>query len=324
MLWRNRRDAALLARVIEKSKCLFGLRHESNKSEKGEKMKKLRKEEKRLFGKLIETKRDKVKRVKLESQGKIEKTAPSNVNSEFPWMMTSSNKLKIIKVPPIFDEYSLDEPQINSNGKKSTDDSEFSWTMATSKRWTVIKKPKTPVEHNLSPTNSKSNCDTQEVRNIEENKEQCTLTRDTKIQDTSNVEPKASESKNPLLPRPLVQHLLDFPIFEPHKSTADEWSDKSSIMSLSQMDNKPCLKYPSVTRILSATMSEEAKAILEKWKMRKIEELGPRGFELYQAGIYTYHELQISYLHFVFILTFCFRIAVGWKVVSRDSHVQFD
>lgn len=41
---------------------------------------------------------------------------------------------------------------------------------------------------------------------------------------------------------------------------------------------------PSVTRILNATMSEQSKAALEKWKNSMIEKLGEDGFNQYTRG----------------------------------------
>lgn len=45
-------------------------------------------------------------------------------------------------------------------------------------------------------------------------------------------------------------------------------------------------KYPSVTKILNSTMSEDAKAMLDRWKKRMIAQMGEEGFEIYKQGIF--------------------------------------
>ncbi|XP_065346671.1 mitochondrial genome maintenance exonuclease 1-like [Cloeon dipterum] len=45
-------------------------------------------------------------------------------------------------------------------------------------------------------------------------------------------------------------------------------------------------KVPSVTKILSATMSESSKAALEKWKANLIAQLGLEGFQEYQKNLF--------------------------------------
>ena len=50
---------------------------------------------------------------------------------------------------------------------------------------------------------------------------------------------------------------------------------------------------PSVTRILSATMSEESKAVLARWEKEKIAVLGPEGFKKYKAEMFS----RGKYLH---------------------------
>ena len=45
--------------------------------------------------------------------------------------------------------------------------------------------------------------------------------------------------------------------------------------------------YPSVTNILSTTMSSQSLAMLDKWKRTKIEELGEKGFRDYQQNVFN-------------------------------------
>lgn len=62
--------------------------------------------------------------------------------------------------------------------------------------------------------------------------------------------------------------------------------EKSEIMRLSSRANKESAKLPSVTAILNATMSEEARKALEIWEKKMIEKLGIEGFKVYKAGNY--------------------------------------
>lgn len=59
-------------------------------------------------------------------------------------------------------------------------------------------------------------------------------------------------------------------------------------------------RLPSVSRILQATMSEGARTALKRWKLKKIDELGFDGFQLYQQEILStgkqFHEALDRYL----------------------------
>ena len=55
------------------------------------------------------------------------------------------------------------------------------------------------------------------------------------------------------------------------------------------------VKLPSVTRILSETMSPESRAALDAWKERMVNELGLEGFQKMQKGIDEFSFLSISF-----------------------------
>lgn len=73
--------------------------------------------------------------------------------------------------------------------------------------------------------------------------------------------------------------------------------DNSDIMKIPFTYNKEC---PSVTRILSATMSEESKAVLARWEKEKIALLGEDGFKKYKADMFargkTLHSILEDFL----------------------------
>uniref|UniRef100_A0A0C9QIB2 Mitochondrial genome maintenance exonuclease 1 n=1 Tax=Fopius arisanus TaxID=64838 RepID=A0A0C9QIB2_9HYME len=70
-----------------------------------------------------------------------------------------------------------------------------------------------------------------------------------------------------------------FPIANTTKGEDDKWKSTGIVSLKPEEQNEYCL--PGVTRILNATMSEEAKLILAKWKKKKIKELGEEGFDEY-------------------------------------------
>jgi len=57
--------------------------------------------------------------------------------------------------------------------------------------------------------------------------------------------------------------------------------------SIIRVEHQHKQSLPSVTRILSATMSEESKALLARWEKEKIALLGEEGFRKYKAEIFS-------------------------------------
>ena len=83
-----------------------------------------------------------------------------------------------------------------------------------------------------------------------------------------------------------LKTIPDFPLFvqtyEENEEIQDEkaWEFVPLVKQLIQ--DSP--KVPSVSTILSATMSEESRLALKKWEMKKIKELGEEGFQQYKKG----------------------------------------
>lgn len=255
MFRQSARESALLARIVEHSKCVFQLQTQRSKG-KGEKIKDLMYQEFNLYGKVVEAKQDKLKRIEKEADEKIPGAESSlNDNSELAWVL-----------------------KMQYSGKSRA-----------LKKITPSKLLIVPRENQSVRTNAKVSYDEKRVQTTEKVKSKSTFKENSVNKDSvdKNVTNKKSNEskKSSLLSSTLIQKLLEFPIVETYKSPDDKWSSDCKIMSLSAMQEKSCLKYPSVTRILSATMTEEAKAVLERWKMNMIEKLGEKGFDLYQAGI---------------------------------------
>lgn len=75
-----------------------------------------------------------------------------------------------------------------------------------------------------------------------------------------------------------------------------EYYEKFTVTSEIHETHKTSSKsnLPSVTRILNATMSEQSKAALEKWKNSMIEKLGEDGFNRYSRGKSMYCILMFN------------------------------
>ncbi|XP_014206674.1 mitochondrial genome maintenance exonuclease 1 [Copidosoma floridanum] len=206
-----------------------------------------------FFGKLIETQEQRLKRLKLESAGKLTRSPPSTINSEFAWMLSTCKKLNVISIQP---------KDANEN------------------------LPTNLERQAAKPENVMNDCSNKVDNNAKEEKR--------------TLKTENHQSNNTLLPKAIVQKLLHFPMYEVTKTSDERWDGSSKVITLSAMANKACLKYPSVTKILSATMSEEAKSILEKWKKKMIEKLGLKGFEIYQAELFEdgklLHTIIMSHL----------------------------
>lgn len=110
------------------------------------------------------------------------------------------------------------------------------------------------------------------------------------------VEIVASNSKNSLfthstfgVPSIIVRNLKMFPMMRNQKvdledKKADTPNDNKILRITST--GQEFTKFPSVSKILQTSMSEEAKEALEKWKQKKIEELGLEGFQKFNQGKY--------------------------------------
>ena len=82
-------------------------------------------------------------------------------------------------------------------------------------------------------------------------------------------------------------------------SSSSTFPEAPSILRIAHESNK---SLPSVTRILSATMSEESKAVLARWEKEKIGLLGEEGFRQYKAEMFSrgkfLHTMLETFLEF--------------------------
>lgn len=90
------------------------------------------------------------------------------------------------------------------------------------------------------------------------------------------------------LPDVIIRNIPNFPLLNESKDVEQIPAGSILNMSLSskQFDTrKDCLSYPSVSKILNATMSDSSRAALKRWRHKMISELGEEGFLNHYRGM---------------------------------------
>lgn len=170
---------------------------------------------------------------------------------------TKSLKMKAIKKPKKFDMKKMEVPSFLYN----VEDNTFSKKTISSSRIDLMN-----ASNMLSSINIK--------------KPQAEIV-------ASNTKNSLFGHSNFVVPSIIVRNLKTFPMMRNQKvdledKKADIPNDNKILRITSA--GEEYTKLPSVTKILATSMSEEAKAALEKWKQTKIEELGLEGFEKFNRG----------------------------------------
>lgn len=270
------------------------------------KIKKLMKEYKAVFGTLIETNSQKKKRIKLEKKGRIPKEISNKVNAELQWMIANhGNSLKKITIsvkqqnedtieclPEIASETESKRTDIDSHNHKYTDSfvnsskTHINTTKASKKFIKIIK----PVDQNANAIDNDSHnriIPTIESANFNRNTAEINnLRNDTSSSNSSKFDMVDTTMKYNLtlekLPHIIIQNIPSFPIMSNKREPLEE---STEILSISGRNDMETIRFPSVSRILTQTMSPESKLALEVWKSRMIEKLGKEGFDIHQKGI---------------------------------------
>jgi hypothetical protein len=100
-----------------------------------------------------------------------------------------------------------------------------------------------------------------------------------------------TDKKPPLLQLPdvIVRNIPTFPLLNESKCTESVMPAESisnTLPSTKQVANrKDYLLYPSVSKILNATMSDSSRAALKRWRQKMISELGEEGFLNHYRGM---------------------------------------
>lgn len=95
---------------------------------------------------------------------------------------------------------------------------------------------------------------------------------------TKKVPSGSVKPTTPLLPDSVIHNITSFPMLNLNKI--------EPIESSTNINNEVLWKYPSVSKVLNATMSEGSRAALARWRSKLIEQLGEEGFNKYYRGMY--------------------------------------
>ena len=93
------------------------------------------------------------------------------------------------------------------------------------------------------------------------------------------------------LPDVIIRNIPNFPLLNESKDI-EQMTPAGSVLNMSlstkQFDTrKDCLAYPSVSKILNATMSDNSRAALKRWRQKMISELGEEGFLNHYRGMFV-------------------------------------
>ena len=94
----------------------------------------------------------------------------------------------------------------------------------------------------------------------------------------SNFEETVKKMDGLELPDIIIRHIPTFPL--QNKMEKIERPDEHKDIQSPNQD----FTFPSVTKILSATLSDYSRAALNRWQQKMILELGEEGFQAYQRG----------------------------------------
>lgn len=242
----------------------------------------INKDNKEMFGDLLETKLQRLKRINKE---------PSY--TEIPVMVPPPPKRVLLKYEPKL-RYVVDVPsyKLKSNPYKDVLQGR-------------IKKLKIPLKVKETPGKSNKVASDEQIENAEVKNIPATtpltsnsspVDESTEIEVVNNVYStlKSCGSSPLLLPDAVINQLTSFPMIRKSKNKEKD-AEAYDIVSMQKRHH-----LPSVSKILNATMSEGARMALQKWRSNLIEQLGEEGFLRYNQGQMSqgarFHELVQSYL----------------------------
>ncbi|TGZ46742.1 mitochondrial genome maintenance exonuclease 1 [Temnothorax longispinosus] len=240
-------------------------------SSKSDKIKRLMKEYKLIFGPLVETKSQKKRRLKLEKKGEIPHEKTNMIHTEFLWVMENArDKLKKITKPQNEQSNDTDQSSIKKFSEMEFDGSTDQHT----KNLLHSESSQTAQEIDLR-SNSTSNLSAKNSNNE-------VASSNSNVSDNENTVTKCVSSNFERFPDIIIKNLPTFPIMG---SKQELPTQSTEILSISVRDDLETIRFPSVTKILTQTMSPESKLALEAWKERMIKKLGQEGFEMHQKAL---------------------------------------
>jgi hypothetical protein len=248
----------------------------------GEVIKKLNKENKSLFGELLETRPQKRKRESKkgpafpssaeQQSGSVKK----ETSSEAWWYKQTLSASNVARLKKKSNTY--------SDAKSDKSDAHREQTLETLQK-----------QHNggsfVNFPDEASQCSTsllspeKRVYEVSSN-----INEDVHVSHVTDVLGK-TDKKPPVLHLPdvSVRNIPTFPLLNESKNTESMMPAKSVwniLPSTEYVSNrKDYLLYPSVSKILNATMSDSSRAALKRWRQKMISELGEEGFLNHYRGM---------------------------------------
>jgi hypothetical protein len=250
------------------------------KKRTGEVIKKLNKENKLLFGELLETRPEKRKREArkgpaIASSAEQQSGLVQNqTSSEAWWYKQTLPASCVVRLRR--------NPNADSEVKSSKSDRPREEALKMPQKQQNVNsfvKSQSEVNHYRSSLSFKNG----------ENETSSDSIGDLYTSHVTNVETTCKKVPVLQLPDVIVRNIPTFPLLNESKSM--EWMvPTESILNVSssteQVNNKrDYLLYPSVSKILNATMSESSRAALKKWRQKMISELGEEGFINHYRGM---------------------------------------
>lgn len=254
---------------------------QTKKGNVGEVIKKLNKENKSLFGELLETRPQKRKR---EAREGPQISSSSEQQLDCVQNQTSSEAWWYRQTPPASHVVQMKRnSNTDSEVKSNESDTPRDQSLKTSRKrhnvnFFVKSESQASNYHHtslLSLKNNENGASSNSAGNL------CTG-------HVTNVEETDKKSTVLELPEIIVRNIPTFPLINECKNT-ELMIPTESILNTSsnteQVHNKDYLLYPSVTKILNATMSDSSRAALKKWRQKMIDLLGEEGFVNYHRGM---------------------------------------
>lgn len=264
------------------------------KTNVGEVIKKLNKENKSLFGELLETRPQKRKReakkgLAFPSSAEQQPGTIQNETSSEAWWykrtLSTSNVVHLKKNSNTYSDAKSDKLETHweqtpeTLQKQHDGDSIVKFPDETSQCSTSFLSP----ERSVYEASSNSN-------------------EDTYASHVTNVLGK-TDKKPPVLQLPdvIVRNIPSFPLLNESKNTESMMSPESIrniLPNCKHVSNrKDYLLYPSVSKILNATMSDSSRAALRRWRLKMISELGEEGFLTHYRGLLDRGSLFHAAIH---------------------------
>jgi hypothetical protein len=248
----------------------------------GEVIKKLNKENKALFGELLETRPQKRKREAkkvpafFSSAEQQSGSVQNETSSEAWWYKQTLSASDVVRLKK--------NSSTNSGAESGKCDTHWEHTSETFQKQhngvSFVKFPNEASQFSSSLLSPEKN-----AYEISSNSNE-----DVDASHVKDVLGKTDKKPHVLeLPDVIVRNIPTFPLLNDSKNTESIMpaeSIRNILPNTKQVNNrKDYLLYPSVSKILNATMSDSSRAALKRWRQKMITELGEEGFLNHYRGM---------------------------------------